>query len=312
MPVAMLKNRRNLGTAFSGYATSPNIWYDCPIDAIRNGDVMGNYIDLNFPAGGGLITSPTTEAALVGLPLSGFGSAGSTITYADEVGGGLVVTEATDNEAVGFRTSSCPFQVTSLGGKLWFEMRIKTNQGAAAAGTAITSQASHGWIGGLWSDTALSVVVPLSTANPPIMATTGNFIGFRMPEEGTALPAGTGSVATVGGVNFCYDTNDAAQTTDAEVVIGRGIATMTYGTYINLGFVFDPIDQLRLNGGAAVISSFVNNLRQPDVKTVPNATTTDFPAGYRMGLMFLHRLAASTSTLSTVQWMKCYQLGVDL
>lgn len=300
--------RGNRASAQSGFSLSPNIWYDCPMSQIRNGEIAGHYQEL-LPQQGGLITSPTTEAALIGFPLSGFGSAGSTVTYADEVGGGLVLTEATDNEAVGIRSSTCPFQISSLKGKLWFEMRLKTNQGAVAAGTAIT-RSSHGWIAGLWSDVALSVVVPLSTANPPIMATTGDFVGFRMPEEGSA--ASGGSAATAGGVNFSYDLNDSDQTTDAEVVVGRSITTMTHETYINLGFVFDPIDSLRVNSGSPTLMSFVNNLLQTDVKTIPNATTTDFPAAKRLGLMALQRLGASTSTLTTIQWMRCYQLGVPL
>lgn len=293
--------RSNRGSAVSGFARSQNIWHDCPWDSILNGEIAGHcqYIGGGLGAHG-LITSPTTEAALVGLPLSGFGSSGSTITTFSAPGGGLVLTEATDNEGNYIRASNCPFLITKLGGKLWFEMRIKQNQGAVAAGTAIGANVQN-WIGGLWSDVACSAVVPLSAANPPIMATTGDFVGFRMPEAGSGV------------VTFGYDTNDADQTVDGEVVTNASVATMTNGTFINLGFVFDPLDEDRINTtspGAATLSYFVNNIRGSSFKTIPDATATDFPATKQLGLMCGQLLGASTSTLLTIQWMRCAQLGV--
>lgn len=290
---------QNRGTAYSGFGRSPNIWRDCPWDSIVNGEIAGSALYLPSNSGG-LITSPTTEAALVGEPLSGFGSSGSTITRLSAAGGGLVLTEATDNEAVAIRTSACPFLITKYGGQLWFEMRVRINQGAVAAGTAIAANAA-GWIGGLWSDTTITVDIPLSAANPPIMATTGNFVGFRMPEEGT------GQIIT------SYDTADATQTVDAEVVVNSNIGTLTWGTYVNLGMRFDPKDADRLNTtspGSATLSYYINNVQATGVKTIPDATATDFPATAQLGLMFLQKLGAGTSTLSTVQWMRACQLGV--
>lgn len=293
--------RGNRATAQSGFSRSPNIWHDCPYESIRNGEVAGCIQEI-LPWNGGLITSPTTEAALIGTPLSGFGSSGSTITYLSGVGGGIVLTEATDNESVGVRMKTCPFLITANGGKLWFEMRIRQNQGGVAAGTAISDNV-QGWIAGLWSDVTMTVDIPLSSANPPIMATTGDFVGFRMPEE------------DAGGVNFVYDTADADQTTDAEVVVQSAVTTMTNGTFINLGFVFDPDDRDRFNTsspGAPTLSSYVNNIRNLNTKTIPDATATDFPATKQLGLMALQKLGASTSTLFTIQWMRCVQLGVSL
>lgn len=286
MATGLVLPRRNLGTAFSGFARSPNIWWDCPWDEIQSGQVAGQLIDLTFQKGG-LITSPTTEAALIGYPASGFGSSGSTQTYADEEGGGLVLTEATDNEAVFVRTKTCPFQVSANKGKLWFEVRLKVS--------SITDNAL-GWIVGLWDDTTTTVAIPLSAANPPIMATTGNFIGFRAPEE------------DAGGVNFVYDADDSGQTTDAEVVVQSLVYQGVADTYVNLGMVFDPKDYSRLNSGRPTIASYVNNIVQTSVKTVPNATGTDFPADVRMGLMAGIKLGTSTSTTMTIQWMRAAQL----
>lgn len=292
---------QNKGTALSGFAVSPNIWHDCPWLEILNGEVAGH---LQYFGGGltphGLITSPTTEAAYIGYPASGFGSSGSTVTTFSAPGGGIVLTEATDNEGNYIRASNCPFLITKLGGKLWFEMRIKQNQGAVTAGTAIAANVMN-WIGGLWSDVTTTAAIPLSAANPPIMATTGDFVGFRMPEAGAGV------------VQSCYDTNDADQTVDAEVVVQASVATMTHGTFINLGMMFDPKDVDRINTtspGSATLSFFVNNLRCTGFKTIPDATATDFPATKQLGLMAGQLLGASTSTLFTIQWMRCAQLGV--
>lgn len=284
--------RGNRAAAQSGYARSPNIWYDCPWESIVNGEVAGHAQWINGVGPHGLITSPTTEAALIGMNLSGFGSSGSTITFSNAVGGGIVLTEATDNEAVGIRSSSCPFQITANGGKLWFEMRIKW--------ASITDNAM-GWIAGLWDDTTMTVNIPLSAANPPIMATTGNFVGFRAPEE------------DAGSVNFVYDADDAGQTTDAEVIIESAVHQGVADAFVNLGFVFDPDDANRHNTsspGAPTLTSYVNNIRMKNTKTVPDATGTDFPADVRLGLMAFQKLGTGSSLTTTIQWMRCCQLGV--
>lgn len=283
--------RRNRGSALSTYGRSPNIWHDCPYESIRNGEIAGYIQEWDFSAARGLITSPTTEAALIGVPLSGFGSSGSTITFPDIQGGAIALTEATDNESIGIRSDTQPFQISSLKGKLWCEFRVKTS--------TITDNAM-GSIWGLWTDTVMTVDIPLSSANPPIMATTGSFVGFRAPEE------------DAGGVNFVYDSADASQTVDAEVVVKTLAHQLVADTFVNLGFVFDPKDRDMVNAtspGAPTLSYFVNNLRGTSTKTIPNATDTDFPAGVRLGLMAFSK-SGSGAIVNTIQWARCVQLGV--
>jgi hypothetical protein len=282
--------RRNRGSALNTFARSPNIWHDCPYESIRNGEIAG-YIQEIIPTNGGLITSPTTEAALVGLPLSGFGSSGSTITYAAIQGGALVLTEATDNESVGVRHDTHPFQISANKGKLWCEFRVKVS--------SITDNAM-GFIFGLMDDVTMTVDIPLSSANPPIMATTVNFVGFRMPEEDAGL------------VQFSYDADDTGQTTDAEVVIANDIVQLAADTYVNLGFVFDPNDADRVNSsnpGAPTLSCFVNNIRNSTTKTIPDATGTDFPADALLGLMAFVK-SGSGAAVGSIQWARAVQLGV--
>lgn len=266
-------------TADTSRGPSQSLWKGCPwVDMVQDPG-MGITIWDDF-CHGGLITSPSTEAALVGLPYSGFGSSGGTITYADLQGGAIVLTEATTNEANMLRTKTCPFQISSNKGAFWFEARVK-----------VSSITNIGMILGLWDDTTTTVDIPLSAADPPIMATTGNFVGFRMPEG-------------AGVVNSVYDADDSGQTTDAEVVVQSTIATLVADTFVKLGMRFDPNDSVAAN----TLSFWVNGVRQTSGKVVPNATGTDFPADVRLGLLFGQKLVSTAAGVSTMDWWRAAQI----
>lgn len=273
MTAPLVRYRANFAAADTNRLKSPNIWSDCPEVQIREGSIGGMYSDWDF-VDGGLITSPTTEAALVGLPLIGFGSSGATVTYGDEQGGTLVLTEATDNEAVYVKNKPGAFQISSLKGKFWFEARIKVN--------AITDN-QIGFLLGMFDDVAMTVVVPLSTANPPILATTGNFVGFWGREEDAGM------------VHTEYKADGVTT-----VVVQESVHQFVADTYVKLGMKFDPKD--------AYLRFYVNNVEQSSKKLIPNATGTDFPADVRLNWMFGQRLGASTSSLTTCDWIKVYQL----
>ena len=268
------KGSQTGGLSDTSRGPSPSIWADCPWENLRSGHTDGVTIWDDF-TDGGLITSPTTEAALVGIPYSGFGSSGATITHGDQAGGTVVLTEATDNEAVYLKSESHPFQISSHLKKLWFEGRVKVN--------AITDD-QIGFLFGLFDTTPMTVIVPLSTANPPIFATTGNFVGFRGPEE------------DAGGVDSTYVADGVT-----EVVVGALVHQFVADTYVKFGMVFDPADGNKL-------SFFVNGVKTADQKVIPNATGTDFPADVRLAPIVGHRLGASTSSLTTLDWWRGAQL----
>lgn len=261
-------------TADTSRGPSSRIWADCPWENIRNGHTDGVTIWDDFDTGG-LITSPTTEAALVGIPYSGFGSSGATITHGDQAGGTVVLTEATDNEAVYMKSESHPFQISSHLKKLWFEGRVKVN--------AITDD-QIGFLFGLFDTTAMTVIVPLSTANPPIFATTGNFVGFWGREQDA------GSVLTT----YVADGVTA-------VTVTSSVHQFVADTYVKLGMVFDPLDGNKL-------SFFVNGVKTADSKVIPNNTGTDFPADVRLAPIIGQRLGAGTSSLTTIDWWRGAQL----
>jgi len=269
--------KRNL-SAHTHRGPSPAIWADCPVKDILEDPGKGMYFFDDFTGPNGLITSPTTEAALVGIPYIGFGSSGATITFSNELGGAIVLTEATDNEAVYLKSKGGAFQISANLGKLWFEARVKVN--------AITDD-QIGFILGLMDDTAMTVVVPLSTAGPPIFATTSDFVGFWGREQDAGAVGSTykaGGVAGAGGL-----------------VVEAAIHQFVADTYVKLGMVFDPNRNNRLY-------FYVNNEEQAEYKTVPDNTGTDFPADIRLAPMVGMRLGATTSSLLTMDWWRCCQL----
>lgn len=274
MPAFAIHASQNLTSS----GLSGNVWKDCPSsDELKMGIRQGVEVYDHFQYSG-LVTSPTTEAALIGLPLSGFGSAGSTITFADTAGGVLVLTEATDNEGNGLKSKSHSFQISSLLGKLWFEARVKVS--------LITVNLINMCVG-LMDNSAMTVNVPMSTANPPILDGC-NFVGFFLKE------ADTGAITT----SYIADTV-------TPVTVQTGVATLVADTYIKFGMVFDPNYR---GTGVASLAFFVNGVEQSTRKTIPNNTGTDFPADVRLAPFFGQRLGGSQSTLSSIDWWRCVQI----
>ena len=262
-------------TADTSRGLSSGVWADCPIENIRNGHVNGIMIDDDFTVGQAIATV-TTDATLTGLPYYGFNST-STITQPDVAGGEILLSSTADNLACYIRSFLYPFQISSQLGDLWFEARVKTS----------VVSGGNGMICGLWDNVACSDIVPLSTANPPIMTATGNFVGFRMPEGGATID----TIYKADGVAVV-----AGQT------VNSAAATLVASTYVKLG--------MRFTRRTGLLSWYINGTPCANTKAVPNATGTDFPADVRLGLLFGHRLNATAATTSTIDRWTCAQLFV--
>ncbi len=261
------------GAANTDAGPSPSIWADCPHMEFLQDPSKGYHRYEDF-LDYGPITAVTTDASLVGLPYNGFNSSGGTHTSLAADGGGLVITEATDNEASYVRTSRPPFRISAGLGDFWFEARVKVS--------AITDN-QIGFILGMWDDVAASVVVPLSTANPPIMATTGNFFGFWGREEDAGLV----------GTTWKSDGNAGA----GGLVVQSGVHQFVADTYVKLGMMF------KAKWGNRLYFS-VNGVLQTSYVEVPDNTGTGFPADVRVGFLAGHRLGGSSSSLTTVNWWR--------
>ncbi len=250
-------------------------WQDCPIlDILADPSVGYGFTDDFIITGlSGTITTIATGFNNYSL----FGDSGATIAADGAVGGGVVLTEATDDESVSMTVTQHPFNITRDGGKLWFEARIKTS-------TIVASE--QAWLCGLMDNTAQTAAVPI-TADGAIADI--NMAGFHHPEANEEL----------------FDASYKANSVTA-VEVNADIGTMVAGTYFNVGMRFDPRDA----DGNASLEFYVDGVKQATTKTVPNATGTDFPADVRMSPVLAMTLAASAEYTMTMDWWSCYQLRV--
>ncbi len=250
---------------------SPNVWADCPLDSIKAGYADGIYFFDDF-TDGGIITSPTTEAALVGKSWSGFGSSGSTITYDDAAGGGLVLTEATDNEGNVLNHDQHPFVISNVSGSLWWEARVKASSITASG---------QSWMAGLVDTTAATVSTPLIASTGAIADT--NFVGFHKPELNTTT------------FNNSYRSDG-----NSIVIVNTGVGTLAVSTYLKLA--------MRFNSSDKKLRFYINGVECATAKTIVDALGTTFPSDVRLGLVFAQGLGAGTSTTFTIDWVAAAQL----
>ena len=266
-----LKN--NLGSADTGRGPSPGIWGDCPILSILDGSMAGIMVIDDFEQGG-VITSPTTTAALVGVPYSGFGDTGSTITDAAELGGAVqLLSDGTSNDATSLFSLSVAFQAGLSKGPLWFEARIKLS-------SLLTTES--GFFLGLADNTAKTTAVPL-TADASALADL-NLLGWHALDT---------DVRTI---KSCYK-SDGVTAVDVESVA----TAITEATYVKLGFKKD------VNG---LVTWYIDNLPQATTFQVLNDLGTGFPGDSVMGPCVTLAVGAATGAQTLIMdWWRCVQLA---
>lgn len=250
-----------------------NFWAGSRVDEIISGDFDGIRAFHDFNTGG-KITVPTTEAALVGLPLNGFGSSGSTLAY-DQVkngGGALILAETTANEGCVLRDVVAPFQISSGVGSLWFECRLKS---------LLIATNEIAYVAGLMDTTAVSATVPLTMTTGAIAD--ANFVGFHKP------------VANTTALDTSYKADGVAA-----VEVNSDVGTLAAATWVKLGMKFDTTTN--------ALSFYINGIKQASTKTIPNATGADFPADVALGLVvgMCVGSAASDNELH-LDWWECVQ-----
>ena len=267
--------QRNLD-AVTERGPSPALWGDCPwlemqLDPGRGISEFQDFLS------GGLITAPTTEAALVGLPISGFSSTASQISFGNAVytnsvndAGVIVLAETTTRESTSIRSSVTPYRISANFGKLWFEARLKIS-------TVATAEMS--FFVGLFEEEALTVDIPVIAAGADThLVADKNMVGFKKPVADTT-------------------TFDAMYRADGQtaVVVHDGLGTLAADTYIKLGFKFDPFDNS--------LYYYVNNEKQDQttVVEVPDNTGTSFPADVALGWI----LGMSVGTAASDNTLKC-------
>ena len=258
--------------ANSDRGPSPNLWHDCPwSDLVEDPNLGYTFFD-DFVSGWG--TTPTITTAVNLGPYTAFGSSGATITYETDVRGGVVVlTEATDNEAISLITESLPFQISADLGKLWFEARIKTS--------TITAD-EQAWFVGLAGAMTQSATVPLTAAGALADI---NICGFHQPEGNTTA----------------FDTSYKANGVTA-VEVNSDVGTLAVDTFVKLGMKFDPKDSNQL-------TFYIDGSEQASKQTIPDDTGTDFPADVQMGLAIAKVMANGASETLHMDWWRAAQLA---
>ena len=269
-------------TANTSRGPSPNIWGDCPWVEIlgQSGQGSGGYCFIDDF----LMAGPTgTVGALADYgQYVMFGSSGATITYDDEIGGAVVLTEATDGESVSLTTESHPFRIVAGAGELWFEARIKV-------GDIVTT--ANSFLIGLMDTTAVTAIVPLTASG---VTADINYVGFMQPEGDTTT------------FNASYKANGVT-----EVESNGAIGALVADTYVKLGMKFDPSPAT--TGTANQVRWYINGIAQATDKTITAAAGTDFPDDIGLGpvISLAVGAGAATDTL-TMDWWRVAQLDTGV
>lgn len=251
---------------------SGNIWHDCPFMDILADPGIGYGFMEDFLEWGltGTITSLIKHNGF-----TVFGGATGTLLNDEAVGGGLAILTSASNEATVIGRDPV-FNITSLGGALWFEARVKVS--------TITTNLL-GFFVGLMDTTAYTATVPLTATSDLANV---NLVGFHRPEANTTK----------------FDASYKADGVTA-VEVNSDIGTLVAGTYVKMGFKFTPSD-----AGAATLRFYIDNVLQATKKTIPNATGTDFPADVQMGPVIAVQGVSTPDHSLTIDWMRIAQLHV--
>lgn len=216
---------------------------------------------------------PTTDGPFHGL--RAFSSTGGTFAQVDSDEAPRQLVEATDNESVGIAKGQYPFKIIQGHGELIFEARVKKSEIVLASNIFV----------GLLQDIALTVDIPMSTANPPILSD-HNMVGF-FGAEGTPTVLAT-----------TYKANGVTA-----VVVKTGAVTMVADTYVKLGMWFN-----RRNDN--VLEFLKDGVFLADTKFIPDedpADGTDFPNDVRLGWCVAGRGGAASSVNHTLDWVRVAQ-----
>ena len=249
---------------------SQSIWADCPLLEIINGVTDGVIHFDEFQCGPRVAAGAEAAAGLY----RGFASTGGLVQDGGEIGGTLDLSSDGDDEGASFRTSCSPFQIKRSLGKLWFEARVKTST---------ISDTKHGIFVGLMADNALTATVPITAAGAIADV---NIVGFhRLEGDGDQF-------------DTIYKADGVTQ-----VTVGSDAAVIVADTWVKLGMVFDPSNN--------VLSFFRNGVKLANSYTVVAAAGTDFPNDVRLGfVMAILNATASTPGSSEIDWVKIAQVLV--
>ena len=285
-----VRHRQN-GTSLTNRAPSPNIWSDCPVEALIADPGLGLYFfdDFNdFPLAGTQTTQIGHGRYKVYNTGSGQVTRVSTIDSTEIMGGALQIALDTDNDSGAIAQSYANYLLsglTSNSGKLWYEVcyaqsSVATNMAAGFLGLAEVDQLT------------LSSTVPFN--NGDAISNSGSMIGFRIEEDGLGV---IDTVYSDRATSFTNVEND----TDA--VSGTG--DLVANTFKKLGMVYDPaaLDPDRM------ITFYVDNVELQTAVSKDTLTgLTNLDANCLGLLAAFDADSAGTSFNAWLKWWRVAQL----
>lgn len=284
MTRVMMKD--NLGSERTDRWFSPNIWGDCPLEAIQNGTVIGRLFQDDFT---GIV--PNTSAgvgATAGLGTAGYlfyGDTGVTVKAQAGVEEGVleVAGNDADNDESVMSTGSPSFIVSDTAAdakKLWFEARVKK---ASVADNACAMFVGLGWDHG----DGVSVAKTLCLTDDDANLGAFSFLGFHVDQ------------ANGDSIDFVYKAEGQAQTVKIS-----GLDVVVADTFMKLGFVYDPEAPATKR-----IKVFLNNVEQSTYVTSTNIATATFPDAEPMAMVWAAKVGAAAESKAQMDWWRAAQLG---
>jgi len=280
--------RDNLGSEQTSRWFSPNIWGDCPIEAILHGTVPGRFFQDDFTG-----PCPNTDAGLYegagespGLGYLFYGDTGVTLKAEAAAEYGVVVVGGNDadNDESVMSTGSCAWNISDTAAdakKLWFEARFKKE---SVANNAIAEFVGLGW--DHTTGTSVAVTTCLTANDADLGAF--SFIGFHVDQaDGDAM-------------DFVYQADGGAQTVKI-----AGVDVREADTYVKAGFVYDPHAP-----STKRIKVFINNVEQTTYVTATNIAAATFPDDEPLAMVWANKVGTNAAAKTAhLDWWRCCQLG---
>lgn len=278
--------RDNLGSERSDRWFSPNIWGDCPIEAIVNGTIPGRVFQDDFA---GVVPNTSAGAgATAGLGTAGYflyGDTGVTVKAQAGVEEGVleVAGNDADNDESVLSTGSPSFMVSDTAAdakKLWFEARVKK--------ASVADNACAVFIGLAWDHgDGVSVAKTLCLTDDDANLGAFSFLGFHVDQaNGDAM-------------DFVYKAEGQAQT-----VLIAGVEVPVADTFSKVGFVYDPDAP-----AAKRIKVFINNVEQTTYVTATNIAAATFPDAEPLAMVWAVKVGAAAESKAQMDWWRAVQLG---
>lgn len=254
-------------TADTRRGPSKSLWRGCrTLDFIQNPEAGVYQFYDHFP----LVAANTAATSYGDLQAYTGATAGSDITDAGIVGGGVKLESTTDDQGAAIRGLPA-FKIALGQGRLWFEARFKQVN---------ITDSKFNLFCGLIETGSVAATLPLTTSDA--MADK-NFVGFqRVFADGDALDS-------------TYKADGVTQ-----VTVGADAITTVADEFVKVGMFFDGTD----------LHFYKNGIRLADKKTIPSAAGTDFPNDAVLGICFGIMLGHGDTASATIDWIACAQESV--